>query len=108
MILGAAIHSANTFTRSEAADASGGQVVTYTARDEDIPCLVRGASSSEKMLWMQQNISISHVIAATWSDWRTGDKVTTGGYSLRVVGIRPQQGVGNIPTWYEITLEELK
>lgn len=106
-LLTAGPHRAATFTRSETTDASGGQVVTYTARDTDVQCLIRGASATEVLRFQQQNINVSHIIATSSAVFRSGDKVTSNGLTYAVKSIRPQQGVGGIPAHYEIACEQL-
>ncbi len=106
-LLTAGPHRANTFTRSETTDASGGQVVTYTARNEDVQCLIRGANATEMLRFNQQNIVVTHIIATSSSLFRSGDKVVSNGLTYEVKSIKPQQGVGNIPSFYEIGCEQL-
>lgn len=105
MLLGTAIHTVDTATRRETTVA-GGQVVTYVARDTGVAGLMRGASASEVMRFQQQNINVTHVFATTASTFLSGDRVTFGSDTFRVTAIKDQRGVGNIPTWYEIYLEE--
>lgn len=102
-------HRASTYTRTETTDASGGQVVNYSAsaRNEDIQCLVRGANASEVLRFQQQNIVVTHIIATSSSVFRAGDKVVSNGLTYEVKTIKPQQGVGMIPSFYEISCEQL-
>ena len=100
-------HLCDLYTRSETTDASGGQVVTYTLRVSSVGCLVRGASASEKMIYQQQNINVSHVIASADNRFQEGDKIISNSLTFRTQGIRPQQGVGMIPDWYEVTVEQV-
>lgn len=101
-------HTCSIYTRSETTDASGGQVVAYTLRDSDVRTLIRSATSNEKLKWLQQNVVCTHVAMGTHSDWRTGDKVVSNSDSYRVTGIGSQQGVGGIPSFKIISLEESK
>jgi hypothetical protein len=105
MLLGTAIHTVNTATRTETTVA-GGQVVAYTPRDTDVPGLMRGASANEVMRFQQQNINVTHVFATTATTFLSGDRVTFDGLTFRLQAIKRQKSVGNIPTWSEIYLEE--
>lgn len=104
-------HTVDVYASVESIDAEGGRVVAYpTKRLSGMKCLIRGASSTEQVSFLQQQIVCTHVIASKQGNSvNTGDLITYKGRQFHVTGNREQDDIGmSIPTWYEIYVEEKK
>lgn len=92
-------------------DDGGGTVVTHsTTRQADVPCSINLSSSSERELFAQQGITVTHRIGVRTSTLSSavarGDKVTVGGLSYLIRGISAGQAYGGIPALTYLDVEQ--
>jgi hypothetical protein len=94
-------------------DTSAGEVVTYdTVRTANVPCLICAGAGGERDEFYQSERPVStHTIAFGDSDGdvQPGDQLVDDntGQKYRFTGDRPQQGVGGIDGWNQITVREV-
>lgn len=96
-------HSISTYSVNSSRDAGAGTKYTYTLAQSGVPCSINSASASERELFAQQGIVVSHTIAILASALTTpitrGMKVVDESVNepLHVMGINTGQEYGNIP-----------
>ena len=95
-------HRVSVYRQTNTQDAtSGGTVVAWTLRTADVPCLIRGMSGQEQLMFAQQNIVVTHTIYGLDETAQSGDKVVNDrtGKTFLLTSIQIQEGVGNIDTF---------
>jgi len=100
-------HEVDILVPSSSTDSGGGVVLNYSTRTAGVKGILNSASSSEKLLFAQQGMTVSHTFVqygATTA--QRGDKLTFQGRSLHVVGIVVTQPIGTIPTLSKLMLDE--
>ena len=107
-------HLANTYTvNAGTRDAGGGTPLTYTIAQSSLPCSIQTASASEREMFAQQGIVVSHTVAyltATASPAVTrGMKVVNQrtAKAYHVHGISSGEEYGNIPPLSYLYCEEI-
>lgn len=94
-------------------DEGGGVTLTYTTAQSAVPCSINTASSSERALFAQMGIVVTHTIAMLASVLTTvpqrGWKATTDdrAESFHVRGIRHGRAYGSIPSFVMLDCEQI-
>lgn len=91
-------------------DASGGQQrATWSEVAAGVPCRVEDLSANAQLVYLQQNMLVTHLVTTQNGDGRVGDRwVTSDGRNLLVHGAMKVRGMGSIQTYYEYQCEELR
>ena len=105
-------HRVTSHTVVSSTDGGGGVTLTYTAAQSAIPCSINTASASERVLFAQQGMVVTHTIAILSSAITTpivrGMKVVADdtGLSFHVNGISAGRSYGNIPAFTYLHCEQ--
>jgi hypothetical protein len=105
-------HRVTTYTSDASRDAGGGTVVTWTAAQSGLPCSINTASASEREIFAQMGIVVTHTIGVLTSAITTpvvrGMKVVTGDRteSYHVRGISAGRAYGNVPAFTYLFCEQ--
>lgn len=96
-------HRVNTYTVASGADAGGGTSLTYTAADSSVPCSINTASASERDIFAQQGMVVTHTVAFLTGVLTTplarGMKLVAAdtGLTFHVRGISHGRRYGSVP-----------
>jgi hypothetical protein len=105
-------HRVTTYTSDASRDLGGGTAITYTAAQAALPCSIDTASASERELFAQQGIVVTHKIgiltAAITTAIVRGMKVVTNdrSESYHVRGISAGRTYGSIPPFTYLFVEQ--
>lgn len=105
-------HTCSLFTSSASRDLGGGSALTYTAGQASIPCSINTVSASEREMFAQQGLEVSHVVAVLTSKLTTavvrGMKLTDeAGLSYHIEGVRTGRSYSGIPAFTYIQVRQL-
>jgi hypothetical protein len=98
-------HSVTTYTVSVSRDAGGGTSLSYSSAQAAVPCSINTASASEREIFAQQGIVVTHTVGFLASVLTTaltrGMKLVTSdtSESYHVRGISKGRAYGNIPAF---------
>ena len=100
--------SVDVYYPTSTQDAGGGTSLSYTLRTAGVLGILNSASSSEKEMFAQMGMTVSHTFVhyGTTTAQR-GDKLLYSGRSLHVVGINVNEAMGTIPTLSKLVLNEI-
>lgn len=105
-------HAVNTYTVASTQDTGGGTGLTYTLAQSSVPCSINTSSSSERELFAQQGIVVTHRVAFLSSVLTTpltrGMKLvaTDNSASYHVRGISTGRAYGNVKAFTYADCEE--
>lgn len=101
MLWDAAPHVIDLYTQASGVDSGGGVTAVFTLVQANCPCLINTSSASEKEIFAQMGIQVSHRVAFKASVLTTpltrGMKLVSEGASYHVEGIAAGQEFGSIP-----------
>ena len=105
-------HRVHSYTVGSSRDTGGGTDLTYTLAQSSIPCSINTASATERELFGQQGIVVTHTIGILTSAITTaitrGMKVvaTDTSKAFHVHGISAGRKYGTIPAFTYLHCEE--
>jgi hypothetical protein len=105
-------HRASHYTSASSTDTGGGVTLTYTLAQAAVPCSINTAGSSERELFAQQGIVVTHTIAILASAITTipkrGDRFVTDdrNENYHVQGIRYGRAYGRVPEFVYLSTEQ--
>ena len=125
-------HLVSIYSVASSRDSGGGTELTYTLRADSLPCVINTLSSSEREMFAQQGIEVTHTVAflsrklpqesfsagqlmgilgLTYPEptLSRGAKIVTGdrGESYHVRGIRNGRAYGNVPAFTYADCEQI-
>lgn len=106
-------HSVSTYTVASTRDAGGGTTLTYTLAQTACPCSINTASATEREIFAQQGIVVSHTVAFLAATLTTpltrGMKLvaTDTGATFHVRGISAGREYGSIPAFTYAACEQI-
>jgi hypothetical protein len=106
-------HSVSTYTPTVAADAGGGDPLSYAVAQTGVPCSIDTASASTVQMYAQDQIQVTHTVAFLSSVLTTpitrGMKLVAGdsGGSFHVEGIRAGRQYSGVPAFTYCDCREL-
>ncbi len=105
-------HRASHYTSASTTDAGGGTGSDFTLAQSAVPVSINTATSSERELFAQQGMVVTHTLGILASKLTTipqrGDKFVTDdrGESFHVRGISYGRQYGNIPAFVYLACEQ--
>lgn len=105
-------HRASHYTSASTTDTGGGVGTTYTLAQFAVPCSINTASSSERELFAQMGMVVTHTIAILASAITTipkrGDKFVTEdrSESYLIQGIRYGRAYGRVPEFVMLNCQQ--
>lgn len=98
-------HAVSTYTGAPTRDGGGGTTLTYTLAQAAVPCSINTASASERELFLQDGIVVTHTVAflaaALTTPLARGMKLVAGDTSatFHVKGISAGRAYGGVPAF---------
>ena len=105
-------HRVTIYSVVSGVDAGGGTTLTYSSLQAAVPCQINTASSSERELFAQQGIVVTHTVSflkdTVTTTFARGMKLVADdtGASYHVRGIRNGRTMGNVPAFLYLDVEE--
>jgi hypothetical protein len=106
-------HRVTVFSVASGTDAGGGTTLTYSSLQAAVPCIINTSSSSERELYAQQGVVVTHTVSflksAVTTTFARGMKLVADdtGASYHVKGIRNGRAMGSVPAFLYLDCEEI-
>lgn len=91
-------------------DTSGGSVrATWAVVDSNVKVRVEDLSAAQMLLYLQNDMNVSHNVTTQNGNGRIGDRwLTSDARYLLIQGAMKIRGMGGIPTYYEYAAAEIR
>jgi hypothetical protein len=99
-------HTVTILQATSGVDAGGGTTLSFATRTSGVKGILNATSASQRELFAQMGIVVSHTFSTTDVTAQRGDKLTYGTRSFHINGIRQTEAIGSIPVLNQLTLEE--